>query len=233
MTQLNADAKYYHVDRVLGEDYYQASWHLNSSTGNLIFSLSGNAPFKGAVSLVRAAALLKAQGYDQVQFRLAGVSQDSIVGKHISRIIKRVNLQTQITLLGRLNPSEVIQEMLRARLFVLPSHLDNSPNSLAEAMTVGMPCIASNAGGIPSMLKDKFEGLLYKHTDISDLTKKILQLLGDPDLACSLGTQARQTAILRHDPEKIAQDTVKVYQNVLLMAGKSAEVEVSQADFKS
>ncbi|NQS91176.1 MAG: glycosyltransferase, partial [Chloroflexi bacterium] len=202
--RLDPSARYFHIDRVLGSDYYQSVWQIESSNENQIFSLSGNAPFKGGVSLVRAVALLKHEGYDQIRLRLAGVNPESNVGKYITKIIRKADLNNQIILLGRLAPAEIVKEMLAARLFVLPSHMDNSPNSLAEAMILGLPCIASNAGGIPSMLKDNSEGLIYQHTDIKALAAKILLLLDDHKISEELGKNARQTALTRHNPERIA-----------------------------
>ena len=213
--RLNPSAKYFHIDRVLGLDYYQSVWQFESSIENQIFSLSGNAPFKGGLSLVRAIAQLKQDGNDQIHLRLAGVNRESNVGKYITRVIQQADLKNQVTLLGRLTPAEIVKEMLAARLFVLPSHMDNSPNSLAEAMILGMPCIASNAGGIPSMLKDKSEGLIYQHTDIKALAAKILLLLDDQKTSQELGKNARQTALTRHNPERIARHSYQVYLDVL------------------
>jgi glycosyltransferase involved in cell wall biosynthesis len=215
LSRLNSGARYFHIDRVLGEIYYQAEWELQNSVDNRIFSLSSNAPFKGGITLVRAIAELKDQGNDTVRLRLAGVDKESNVGRHILDFVERYNLQNQITMLGRLHPSEIVQEMLQSRLFVLPSHMDNSPNSLAEAMLLGMPCIASDAGGIPSMLKDNVEGVLYPHQDIAALAEAIDIVLADSDLAAKLGNQARRTALIRHDPENIARDTYQMYQEVL------------------
>ena len=130
------------------------------------------------------------------------------------KLVDKYNLQNQVTLLGRLQPGVIVKEMRQARLFVLPSHMDNSPNSLAEAMLLGMPCIASNAG-IPSMLKNRAEGILYNHRDINALADAMEIILGDSELASSLGARARKTAQIRHDPEKIARDTYHVYQEVL------------------
>ncbi|MCJ7734916.1 MAG: glycosyltransferase family 4 protein, partial [Anaerolineales bacterium] len=97
----------------------------------------------------------------------------------------------------------------------LPSHMDNSPNSLAEAMILGLPCIASDVGGIPSMLKDNSEGLIYQHKDIKSLAEKIRYLLNDPRTSQEFGKNARQTALSRHNPERIARDSYQVYLDVL------------------
>jgi glycosyltransferase involved in cell wall biosynthesis len=212
--RLNPQAQYFHIDRVLGQEYYQASWRLDTSEDQRIFSLLGNAPFKGGITLVRAAALLKARNGKRLQVRLAGIDPNSMVGKNIGRIVQQESLDGQIFMLGRLQRDQIIKEMKAARLFVLPSHLDNSPNSLAEAMVVGMPCLASNAGGIPSLLADGHEGLIYLHDDVTALADGIEKMLSNSQYAEQLGFQARKTARERHDPEKIANATRQMYQTV-------------------
>ena len=64
---------------------------------------------------------------------------------------------------------------------MLPSSCENSPNSLGEAMLLGMPCVASNAGGIPDMLAAGREGLLYGESQDADaLARCLLQVLTAP-----------------------------------------------------
>ena len=70
-----------------------------------------------------------------------------------------------IELLGPLLENELINELLTADLFVHASHIENSPNSVCEAMLLGMPVIATYAGGTPSILSDKNEGLLVQDGD--------------------------------------------------------------------
>jgi len=212
---LNPQGRYFHVDRVLRRIFYESTWDPTAADDQRIFSLTGNAAFKGGSTLVRAMVKLKSMGFDQLQLHLGGVDKDSMVGKNITNIINRYELQNQVHLLGRLEGEQIIMEMQVANLFVFPSHLDNSPNSLAEAMMMGMPCIASNAGGIPSMIKDGEEGLVYPHDDINSLVDNIIELLADPIRAQKLGRNARKTARKRHDPERIARALSEVYQRVL------------------
>ncbi len=219
MTRLNPAARYFHIDRVLRRPFYKAVWDIESSTDNQIFSLCGNAPFKGGITLIRALAYLKMNGHDQIRLRLAGVDPDSSVGKYISEILRDTGMENQIDLLGRLNPEQIINEMKTARVFVLPSHMDNSPNSLAEAMILGMPCIASNAGGVSSMIDDGHDGLLYPHTEIKTLAEKIKLLMKDHSLARSAGKNARESALERHNPSYIAGLTLAMYQEVLSLEG--------------
>lgn len=223
MERLHPGARYFHVDRVLAENYYRAdAWRLDRSEDNRIFVTSSNAAFKGGITLVRALCRLKKLGREDFSAFLAGIHPASSVGKHINRLVRRCGLQDRVHLLGRLQPVELIQEMLRSRLFVLPSHQDNSPNSLAEAMLLGMPCAASNAGGIPSMLEDGKEGRIYRHDSVEALAEVVAELLDHPLQAQAYGKAARQTALQRHNPRKIAQDSYQAYQRVLRIAGEEA-----------
>ena len=219
MKCLNSGARYFHIDRVLRDVFYHAEWDLGSSVEHRIFSLCGNASFKGSITLIQALAYLKQDGNDQIKLRLAGVDSSSKVGKYICEMMKKFDLADQVDLLGRINSQQIIAEMETARIFVLPSHMDNSPNSLAEAMIVGMPCIASNAGGIPTMINDGVDGLLYPHNESKTLAGKIKTLISDPTSAQSLGRNARKIALERHDPSRIAKETIAVYDEVINSEG--------------
>jgi glycosyltransferase involved in cell wall biosynthesis len=84
---------------------------------------------------------------------------------------------------------------------------------------MGMPCIAAHVGGVPSLIRDGMDGLLYHDRDPFILAEKIVQLLDDRALAVRLGAQARRTASERHDPEQIAERTVQIYQQVISSHG--------------
>jgi len=215
LNRLNRKAIYFHIDRILAEEYYKHSWQIADTKQDLIFTTSSNAPFKGGITLVRALIELKNRGWDRIQLRIAGIHPTSIVGKNILRLVKKHKLEDQISVLDRIPPRAIISEMKKARVFILPSHMDNSPNSLGEAMLLGMPCVASNAGGIPSMLEDGEDGLIYDHTDIHELADKIESLLEDPALASQLGKNARIKALERHDPARISASMVEMYQQVI------------------
>jgi glycosyltransferase involved in cell wall biosynthesis len=115
-----------------------------------------------------------------------------------------------------MNEDGLVGEMLGADLFVHSSHIDNSPNSVCEAMLMGMPVIASYAGGTPSLITDKKEGLLVQDGDPYALAGAILELARDKDYAYTLGCNARIRAMQRNDPSRIVNDVMRIYSSVLL-----------------
>lgn len=68
------------------------------------------------------------------------------------------------------------QEYLNANVFICPSSLENSPNSLGEAQILGTPCLASYVGGIPDMMFGN-EGYLYRFEEIEMLAERFVKFL--------------------------------------------------------
>ncbi len=211
----NPSAQYYVCNEALADSYYDLEWQPASATGQVLYSTSSGNYYKGSLLLARAVALLKERGREQVRLRLAGINPGYDAGKLLVKFIRQHALEENIVLLERLSPDQIAREMLGAALYVHPSHIDNSPNSLCEAMLAGMPCIAANAGGIPSLIRDGEDGLLYHDRDATMLADAIVRLLDDRPLAAGLGAAARRTALARHDRKRIAGRTVEIYSQVM------------------
>lgn len=215
LRRFNSKAPYFHIDSVLAAPYYESVWAEDKAQSNVIYTTSSNASFKGAISLIKAMIELKIRGRKNIKLRLAGVNNDSKVGRIIERNILEYELDGQVSLLGRITPEQIIQEIKSASAFVYSSHADNSPNSLAEAMLMGIPCVSSDVGGVPSMLENGSEGLTYPHQDFYALADKIEQILDDRDQAIKYGIAARKTALHRHDPKRLANATIEMYRQCL------------------
>jgi glycosyltransferase involved in cell wall biosynthesis len=104
---------------------------------------------------------------------------------------------------------------LKSNVFVHPSHMDNSPNSVQEAMLIGMPVVATYAGGIPSLLENNKEGLLVQDGDPYALAGALFHLYKDKDFACKLGANARKRGLIRQDKNKILNNLLDVYETII------------------
>jgi glycosyltransferase involved in cell wall biosynthesis len=77
-------------------------------------------------------------------------------------------------------------------IFVLPSISEACPNALLEAMTIGLPVVATRVGGIPALVEDGKTGLLVPPGDPLSLARAIIRLIEDPGLAAALAARARE-----------------------------------------
>lgn len=103
----------------------------------------------------------------------------------------------------------------RATLLVLPSLEDNCPMVVLEAMAAGLPVAAANVGGIPDLVRDGETGALFDPTDQSSITGSVRRLLEDVDVAEQMARTAREEALQRFQPHIVAQQHLKVYEEVL------------------
>ena len=112
------------------------------------------------------------------------------------------------------------EQYLRANVFTLPSTVDNSPNSLGEAMLLGTPCVAADVGGVSTMLNHGREGFLYPSADPEMLAYDICRVCEMADRAETLGAEASRHAAKTHDPAKNLADLMDIYR---LLSGEERE----------
>jgi glycosyltransferase involved in cell wall biosynthesis len=123
----------------------------------------------------------------------------------------------------------LVVELKGADLYVLPSHIENQPNSLLEAMLLGVPCVAALVGGVAELVEPGVSGLVYHDSDPFALAAAIAKVLDEPDAARSLGEAAQSRARSRYDREAIAHTTREIYHKVLALALSSAPPEEQRA----
>lgn len=112
----------------------------------------------------------------------------------------------------------MIDLMQRADIFVQTSHIENSPNSLCEAMLMGMPIVATFAGGTASMLENNEEGRLVQDGDPYVLAGVIMEIASNFDSAKNMGDKAAARAKIRHNPERICKQLNDVYSMIIKSA---------------
>lgn len=208
------DARYYQSQEILGQVFYDQEWDDPGPEAS-IFCTSGSSPFKGLETLLEALIILRRTTGRAVRLRVAGAVQNGPMWPMVRRRLEDPQLRGAIDLLGVLPPAAIAQEFRQASTYVHPSHMDNSPNALCEAMLVGLPCVASFVGGIPSLITHEDTGLLFHDREPVMLAHAIERLLDDRALAVRLGRQARRVARDRHDPKRVAQGVAAIYQEVI------------------
>jgi glycosyltransferase involved in cell wall biosynthesis len=102
----------------------------------------------------------------------------------------------------------------RARVFVLPSLTEGHPKVLLEAMSCGVPCVASNVGGSRAILADGDTGLLFEPGDVSGLAARLEQVLAQPELTRRLGERARAEIVKRYDLERLVAGEIELLRQV-------------------
>lgn len=220
---LNPAATYHHCSRILRDEFYTAHWKAAGIRPQSIFLGNAAAARKGVHVAMHAAALL-APHYPDMRLYIAGqdpsqlskVSLRRQVGypAYLDGLIRDLRLKDKIIFTGQLSAGGVAEQMERAHVFLLSSMIENSPNTLGEAMMVGTPTVAAFAGGVPSMASDEVEVLMYRADDPAMMAMQIKRLFDDAKLAGRISRAARKRARITHDPELNVRALVEAYQRI-------------------
>lgn len=106
-----------------------------------------------------------------------------------------------------------------ADLFVLPSRMEGLPNALLEAMSCGLPVVATKVGGAPEVIKNHVNGVLVPPGDEDALSNAISHLIHHPKQARRLGQAARQTIMTHFSMDVVVDEYVRLY-NSMTNSGK-------------
>lgn len=219
---INPNAEYHYGGETLRSEFYEGKvWTYNECVPHTIFLSQANTAIKGLHMLLRAMPLVLYH-YPDTIIRIAGDNvcrdggwKDSLrltdFGKIVRKLIKRYNLSDHIVFTGPLDGAGMRNEYLKSNVFICPSSIENSPNSLGEAQVLGVPVIASYVGGVMDLMKGDEEHI-YRYEEIEMLAYKIVQLFKDGG---DVKTEPmRKRALLRHDPEKNVSELVEVYGEI-------------------
>lgn len=228
----NPNVQYWFCNENLRDAFYQKQWSWDDCQRYSIFSSSSASALKGAHKLLQAMPLIL-QAYPQTQLYLTGNdprSAESLVErirltgyqKYLARLIKRLKIDDAVHFTGPLSEGEMAQRCVSANVYVLPSNIENSPNSLCEAMLMGVPSVAACVGGVPDLLCSGEEGFLYPFEEYYMLAYRVMQIFADRDLAERLSDSARKRAADRHDRVKNGMVMAQIYEQILEQENRHA-----------
>jgi colanic acid/amylovoran biosynthesis glycosyltransferase len=156
---------------------------------------------KGQAHLVEACRLLAARGV-RFRCRFAGDGPDRAM---LAARIAAAGLQDRVELLGGRTRPEIAEELRRADVLVAPSvptsdgRREGLPVVLVEAMSTGLPVVASRLSGIPELVEDDVTGLLAPPGDAAALAGALARLAADPALRARLGAAGRERILREFD----------------------------------
>jgi glycosyltransferase involved in cell wall biosynthesis len=157
-----------------------------------VFSCGRLNVVKGHQDLIAAVGALRAAGRD-VRLEIAGEDDAGGSGyrKELEVLIAREGLGAAVTLLGAVDAGQVKARLLQSHVFALASWAEPLGVAYMEAISCGVPTIATDAGGVPEMIDDGVEGLLVPPRDPAALAAAIARIADDPALAQRLSETGR------------------------------------------
>lgn len=217
-TLINSKLKYVKINETMRQPFYDHHWDISKIKRHSIFVSQSHYPIKGVHWIIEALYIIK-QHYPDAKLYISG-SNNAFVegikatayGKYIQKLIRKYSLRDNIEYIGMLDEEGMVKKYLKSHVFVSPSSIENSPNSVCEAMLLGMPVVSSYVGGIADLLVHGKEGYLYQYDSPYMLAFYILKIFANDTLAVNLGMNANSHAKITHDPEKNFQNLLSLYR---------------------
>lgn len=223
---INPNLKYYYCPRMLRKQFYtDKPWNVSEIERYTILVTQGNYPIKGIHILFRAVAKLK-EKYKDIKIKVTGTDVFARINnnkrylsngyeRYLFDLAKKLDIINHIEFVGYKKASEMVELLKKIHLAVIPSAIENAPNSLAEAMIVGTPVIATFVGGNMDMLTHNENGFLYAFDEWNMLSYYIDQLFSSDELCNAFSKKARDNALKRHNPEELVENLYNIYCEVI------------------
>lgn len=221
---INPNAKYFSCNRVLRDSFYVTNWDIEKIERHSIYVGNGYFALKGLHFVIMALPQLIRE-YPDVKLYVAGYKpyeendSRSFIKKgyaaYLKKLIKDLHVEKHVEFTGPLQANEVAEKLSKVNAYVLCSAIENSPNTLGEAMLVGTPCISAYVGGVSDMATDGKEALHYRCDEPNLLAWNIKQIFDNDELALQLSENGKKKASVTHDAEKNADQLCSIYKEIL------------------
>jgi glycosyltransferase involved in cell wall biosynthesis len=130
----------------------------------------------------------------------------------LSKLIRKLKLSSHIKLTGFLN--DVYDELEKMDIYVQPSLSESFGLAILQAMSVGLPVVATKTGGIPEVVTSSKTGTLVPSKDPKALADAILDLIRNSDKAIEMGKIAKEDAKVKFSLEDMVKETETVYGEI-------------------
>jgi len=163
---------------------------------------------KGLDILIRSMSFIVRE-LDDVKLLIAG---EGPMKSYLLKLVNDLKLRANVSFLGHVPRHTLPSLYNKADVFCLPSFYESFGFVVLEAMSCGLPVVASNVGGIRDIVRNGVDGFLVTPGDIDELSEALIRLLLNAELRRRMGSSARGRVVSDFSPEVVARKTVEVYE---------------------
>ena len=217
---INPDVKYHFNNEILRKEFYEGAWSYDSCEKLTIFCSQAHYPIKGIHLMIQALAIIKRQ-FPEVKLYIGGKDFSSekrfklnAYQRYVLDLIEENHLKENVKFTGFLDAAQMRKQFLKSNVFVSPSSIENSPNSVGEAMLLGVPVVSSRVGGVHNMLVHGKHGFLYPVDEISMLAYYVCQVFENNESVQNMAHLACEKAKITHNVKKNMSELLQIYEDV-------------------
>ncbi|MCX6158504.1 MAG: glycosyltransferase family 4 protein [Ignavibacteriae bacterium] len=209
--KINPEANIYYFPEAINKIFFENNDTVEREVDILYL---GNIEERKGIELLIDIVKYIVTDYPKLAVKIIGSGDNTYVDK-LNIKIANLNLRENISFLGRMDHENIKLHFDKAKMMVFPTQIDNTPNSVVEALASGLPVIASDVGGLSSLIKDGVSGYLFDRAKPDILKEKIILLLSDKYKLMELSTNARRIAKEIHYPTNVAIRAIEIYNELI------------------
>lgn len=209
----NPGATYFHCEEALRDSFITSEkrWKYSNEKRKTIISVISRPWYKGCDLILKTADLIKRFTDIDFEWKVYGIPEMKFFESVYGIKAKDVNVRP----MGTATKEELVEAICSASCYVHTSYIDNSPNSICEAQILGVPVIATNVGGISSIVENGKDGILFPANAPYTAASLIKNITSNKALAEELSKQAIAKATERHNPESIGNRLFEIYRYII------------------
>jgi glycosyltransferase involved in cell wall biosynthesis len=167
---------------------------------------------KGVIELIDAFLALR-KTFRDISLRIVGT--DTKDTPYVRNYLASNDRGCLIEYVGPVSDEQKRQEYMRADIFAFPTYFEDQSYAVMEAMSYGLAVVASNVGGVPSLIEDGRNGLLVLPKDVESLRNALEAVITNTRKRRDLGMNARKTIEMGFTWDVRSQEIVMLYQSIL------------------
>lgn len=220
---INPSAKYHFCNETLRDEFYRHQWCYEDCEKHSIFLSQAYYPIKGLHKVLEALPFVLRKYPDAKVYvagddiRKLGTFKNRIrrsgYGSFIMRLIRKLKLEEHVVFTGALDEKAMCKRYLLSNLFVCPSAIENSPNSLGEAQLLGVPCLAFYVGGVSDMIPSEACGMMYRFEEVEMMACRICEWFEKSKSFDN--SEMKRISMERHSPAVNSKRLLGIYQMIV------------------
>ena len=221
--QINPNVNFFFCNESLRSGFYDKEWSLENCEKHSVFVSQASYPIKGFHLMLEGFkeivkkypdAKLYTTGKNPLTIKGMDKLKQSLYSKYLGKLIKKYKLENNVEFLGFLSEEKMAERFLKSNVFVSPSSIENSPNSVGEAMLLGVPTVSSDVGGVKNMLTHGKDGFIYPADEPYMIEYYVSKIFESSDLAKEISKSAKEHAEYTHNRFLNGKTLMEIYNNI-------------------
>jgi glycosyltransferase involved in cell wall biosynthesis len=171
-------------------------------------------PAKGIFDLLEVALRVR-ELKANVRFNVLGVGRTHEQTRAVQGFIDQHGLQSVVRLHGLVTGSEKDRIFAESHILFTASHWDAFPVTVLEAMSAGLPVLATRVGGIPHMVEEERGAFLTPVGDVAAMAERLVDLAKHPQRRLAMGAANRERYLDLYHPDRVGQRALEMYERLI------------------